>query len=67
MPCDFLERVFQGKAPVVGDLALGEELVQRALSGGYPQALERKSWARKQKWFLDYVTFNVRREYMPSI
>jgi len=61
-PCDFLERVLQGKAPVIGELVVGAELVQRVLSGGYPEALQRASWSRRQKWFLDYVKAVIERD-----
>lgn len=35
-PGSFLDRVFQGKAPAIGDLVIGAELVRTVLSGGYP-------------------------------
>lgn len=61
-PSSFLERTFQGKAPAVGELVIGAELVRTVLSGGYPEALERLSWARRQKWFLDYLKAIIERD-----
>ena len=61
-PSSFLERAFQGKAPAVGELVVGAELVRTVLSGGYPEALERSSWARRQKWFLDYLKAIIERD-----
>jgi hypothetical protein len=43
-PCDFLERVLQGKPPTIGAVVVGPELVDRILAGGYPEAIERPSW-----------------------
>lgn len=59
---NFLERVFQGKAPAVSEPIIGAELVRTVLSGGYPEVLERPSWARRQKWFLDYLKAIVERD-----
>jgi uncharacterized protein len=59
---DFLERAFQAKPPTIGELVVGAELVQRVLSGGYPEALQRTSWPRRQKWLLDYVKAVIERD-----
>jgi predicted AAA+ superfamily ATPase len=61
-PCDFLERILQGRAPAIGEVVVGADLVQRILAGGYPEAIERTSWARRQKWFLDYVRAVIERD-----
>lgn len=58
----FLERVFQGKSPPLGERVVGPELVELVLKGGYPEALERTSWARRQKWFLDYMKAIIERD-----
>jgi predicted AAA+ superfamily ATPase len=58
----FFDRVFQGKAPAIGDLVVGAELVRIVLCGGYPEVLERPSWARRQKWFLDYLKAIIERD-----
>lgn len=52
---DFLERVLQSKPPAIGTVAVGADLIERVLAGGYPEAVARTSWARRQKWLLDYV------------
>jgi predicted AAA+ superfamily ATPase len=36
--------------------------MERVLSGGYPEVLERASWGRRQKWFLDYVRAVIERD-----
>ena len=50
----FLTQAFQGKAPSVRAPVIGHELVDVVLNGGYPEALTRGSFARRQKWLLDY-------------
>jgi hypothetical protein len=40
----------------------GHFLVQRVLSGGYPEALPRASWPRRQKWLLDYIKAVIERD-----
>jgi predicted AAA+ superfamily ATPase len=59
---DFLERVLQGKPPAIGTVVVGAELIERVLAGGYPEAVARTSWARRQKWFLDYIRAVVERD-----
>jgi hypothetical protein len=61
-PCDFLERTMRGEPPAVGEIAVGPELIERVLAGGYPGALERSSWARRQKWFIDYIRAVIERD-----
>lgn len=58
----FLERIFQGKSPQMDERVVGPELVELVLRGGYPEALERTSWARRQKWFLDYMKAIIERD-----
>ena len=61
-PGSFLERAFQGKAPTSGELITGSRLVQIVLAGGYPEALGRTSWPRRQKWFSDYIKAIIERD-----
>jgi predicted AAA+ superfamily ATPase len=58
----FLTRALSGSAPRMGAPATGTELVNRVVCGGYPEALERKTWARRQKWFLDYIRAIIERD-----
>ena len=57
-----LRAAFEGEAPAVGDAVLGDELVETVLSGGYPEALTRRRWSRRQGWYLDYVDAIVQRD-----
>lgn len=57
-----METLFAGKAPAPGPLRLGRELVETVLAGGYPEALARKSWARRQDWQMSYVEAIVTRD-----
>jgi predicted AAA+ superfamily ATPase len=61
-PCDFFERVMNGKAPSIGEIVVGEELTECVLAGGYPEALKRSSWGRRQKWFLDFIRAVIERD-----
>jgi predicted AAA+ superfamily ATPase len=61
-PPTFLERVFRGEAPDMGRPLIGDDLIEGVLSGGYPEALTRKTWARRQDWYLDYVDAVVQRD-----
>ncbi len=58
----FIDRAFEAKAPVVDQPVIGDELVETVLSGGYPEALGRKKWVRKQDWYHDYLDAIVQRD-----
>ena len=60
--CNFLPRVLSGKAPVVGTVSVGADLIMRVLAGGYPEAVRRDSPGRRQKWFLDYIRAVIERD-----
>ncbi len=51
-----------GPSKLVAAVVIGAELVRTVLSGGYPEARERPSWARRQKWFLDYLKAIIERD-----
>src|SRR5262249_47396814 len=55
-------RILQGKAPAAGEVAVGAQLTELVLAGGYPEAVQRASSARRQKWFLDYVRAVIERD-----
>ncbi len=61
-PCDFLERVLSGRPPSVGEVAVGADLIEKVTAGGYPEAIARKSSARRQKWFQDHVRAVIERD-----
>lgn len=59
---DFIDRAFSGEPPVTGQMVLGDDLVQSVLSGGYPEALGRTRWTRKQDWYQGYLEAIVQRD-----
>jgi hypothetical protein len=61
-PGNLLERAFQGKTSAIGEPLTGSKLVQIVLAGGYPEALGRTSWPRRQKWFSNYIKAIIERD-----
>jgi hypothetical protein len=61
-PPAFLQAAFRGEPPATGRSIVGDELARAVLAGGYPEALERKTWGRRQDWYLDYVEAVVQRD-----
>jgi len=51
----FLEAAFTGERQTINDVVVGDELIELVLSGGYPEALTRTSWSRRQAWHLNYI------------
>lgn len=58
----FLDKAFAGKFPTSKTPTVGDELVETVLAGGYPEALTRSVWRRRQTWYLDYVEAIVQRD-----
>lgn len=58
----FLERAFAGEPPPPGSPLVGDDLMEAVLAGGYPEALQRPTWQRRQKWHLDYLDAIVQRD-----
>lgn len=61
-PPVLLEKAFNSEPPTVGQPIVGDALTEIVLGGGYPEALGRKTWPRRQDWYLDYVEAVVQRD-----
>ncbi|PBN42249.1 ATP-binding protein [Sphingobium sp. D43FB] len=61
-PPRFLASLFASRTPVSGTLRIGGDLVDLVLAGGYPEAIGRKSWLRRQDWYENYVDAIVERD-----
>ena len=58
----FLDKAFAGEIPTSGTSIVGDDLVEVVLAGGYPEALTRSGWRRRQDWYLDYVEAILQRD-----
>jgi len=58
----FLSAVFAGEVPHVAEAMVGHDLITAVLAGGYPEALTRRSWMRRQDWYAGYVDAIVQRD-----
>lgn len=58
----FLREVFSERDVTWRGADTREQLIERALRGGYPDALARDSRTRRNAWFGSYITTVVRRE-----
>lgn len=59
---NFIDRAFAGETPTAANILVGADLVETVLSGGYPEALGRKRWSRKQDWYHGYIDALVQRD-----
>lgn len=57
-----IDRAFSAKDPLPGQTIVGESLIEAVLSGGYPEALGRTNWSRKQDWYHGYLDAIVQRD-----
>jgi uncharacterized protein len=51
----FLECIFDGTFKVQ-DVIVGDELINMALTGGFPEAMARENERRRQDWFRSYLS-----------
>lgn len=58
----FLEKIFKGPLPEAATPALGEKLIEMAVSGSFPEALLRHAPQRRQRWYLDYAEAILQRD-----
>jgi predicted AAA+ superfamily ATPase len=58
----FLERLFSGKLQGNREAVVGDDLIQLALSGGFPEAISRESERRRQDWARAYLTSVLTRD-----
>jgi len=59
---DFIDRAFAREKPTANHMIVGDDLVEKVLSGGYPEALGRTRWSRKQDWYHGYLDAIVQRD-----
>lgn len=58
----FLERLFEGKLQGVRNNHVGDDIVRRAVSGGFPEVLDRESERRRISWARSYLTSVLTRD-----
>ena len=58
----FLKGVFACDVPKPRNIVVGDMLVETVLAGGYPEALARSRWERRQDWHLNYVEALIQRD-----
>lgn len=59
---NFIDRAFAGERPAADQMIMGADLIDTVISGGYPEALTRKRWSRKQDWYHGYIDAIVQRD-----
>ena len=57
-----LESAFAGEVVQPDKLVIGNDLNEVVLSGGFPEALNRASWRRRQSWHLQYIEAIIQRD-----
>lgn len=58
----FLDRLLRGRLETGLAEPLGGELARRIAAGGYPAALARRTPARRQAWYRDYIHTQIQRD-----
>lgn len=58
----FVDNLLSERKPTVSNCILGDDLVEVVLRGGYPEALSRNRWSRRQEWYTSYIDAIVQRD-----
>jgi hypothetical protein len=58
----FIDNAFAGRTPKANTALKEDELIRRVSSGGYPEALTRKTERRRQDWYRAYLDAIVERD-----
>ncbi len=58
----FLRELFAGTFQVSTSQRLGDELVQRVLTGGYPEPHRRAAGRRRREWYRNYIETIMQRD-----
>lgn len=59
---NWIDRAFTGQLLQVNKPALGSELIERILCGGYPEAISRSSPRRRVSWARQYIDAIIQRD-----
>lgn len=59
---NWIDCVFSGRIPKPGTMAQGNDLVDRVLRGGYPEAISRPSAKRRAAWARQYLDAIIQRD-----
>lgn len=59
---NWIDSVFAGRLPKVDQPALGGDLIERVLRGGYPEAVARTSNRRRVAWARQYLDAIIQRD-----
>lgn len=62
----FIAKIFRGQLPQPAEPLTGDKLLQIVATGGYPDAIKRRSERRRQDWYRAYIKSIVERD-IPEI
>lgn len=58
----FLEKILAGQVPETKQIRIREQLIDKVLAGGFPEALLRKEASRRVSWFNQYILSIVQKD-----
>ncbi len=61
-PANWIDSIFAGEIPTADAPVLGNELVERVLRGGYPEAVARPTAKRRIAWARQYIDAIIQRD-----
>ena len=65
-PPRFIDRAFAGDFPAIEQIGITDDLIERVISGGYPESLSRATSARRNSWLRSYIRLLAERD-IPDI
>ena len=58
----FIDAVFDNERLSFSDSSSRADIFSRAISGGFPEVIQRENWERRRAWFGSYVTTILQRD-----
>lgn len=59
---NWIDAIFANRILTAGQIAIGQELIERVLKGGYPEAIARSSNRRRLTWATQYLNAIIQRD-----
>jgi predicted AAA+ superfamily ATPase len=62
VPSTFLDKILSGTVPTAKSTRVRDELIQKILSGGFPEPFSRKRQNRRTVWFQQYIKSIIQKD-----
>ena len=62
VPSTFIDKVLKGQVPKSSEIRIREKLINKILSGGFPEPFSRKTQERRIAWYQQYIKSIIQKD-----